>query len=121
MTDDRDGDREVLLAGTNERNLELLAEFLEDRGFPARVETDAEGLAAACDDAPFALAIVDMDGFGPDVWTTCGRLRDSGTPLVALALDPGKVRDASAGRGGPVLEKPIQKRDLIETIRRTVD
>lgn len=121
MADDHDGNREVLLAGANERNLELLAEFLKERRFTARVETDAEGLAGACDDAPFALAIVDMDGFGPSVWTTCGQLRESGTPLLALALDPGQVRNASGTHSGPVLEKPIQKRDLIETIRRTVE
>ncbi len=111
---------EILAVGSNPRNQELLAQFLEDEGFRVRPVTTYEAFDTALDaDTPFSLALVDITGFDPHIWARCERLRERDIPLLVLSpRQSAAVQQQSLARGARgVLVKPLVTRELLELIR----
>ena len=108
----------ILVTARNERNLELLSQLLRDAGY-APVTAPSVGEIDRIldgDDEP-ALAVLDVEGFDEKLWNRCETLRATGTPFLILSLH-GSAFETDGLRHGAwvVLEKPVGKRKLLETL-----
>lgn len=120
MTSENDGAPRILVMDGNERNADLLAEFLTERGYTPAVATDLDGAEDRLSDAEsYAFAIVDIDRFDSPVWPYCDRLEDHDVPFVVLSgISDRSLRRKCRDRGADAfVEKPIPKRTLRELIR----
>ena len=110
----------ILTVERNLRNLELLNKFLTDNGFRTRSASSMEELDAALQqDEPAALALVDLAGFGKDIWERCDQMRQSAIPF--LVISPAAVPRAQQagldhGASG-VLVKPLVVKELVGMIQ----
>lgn len=108
----------ILTVDVNRRNLELLAQVLHQAGY----RTLPASTIAAFDQAleePISLALVDVSGFGSDIWQRCERLHERALPLLVIsARQSAALRQASAAHGArSVLVKPLVVRELLEIIQ----
>ncbi len=103
----------ILTIGQNQRNLELLVELLDSEGYEAHRATSLETQLPAHDGVD--LVILDLDGFGPDVWSACEQVTSQSRAAV-LVLAGNRlcaVREEAAKRGvDAVIEKPLEKQEL---------
>lgn len=110
----------ILTVDRNRRNLELLADFLGREGYRTRpAATLAEVDAALVDPAAIDLALVDVSGFGPEVWARCSALHEHGVPHVVLSprRGAGVEREGAARGARAVLLKPVVARELARLVR----
>lgn len=104
-----------LLLARNTANRTQLAGLLEDEGLHVH---EASGLQQASElfakTPGFVLAIVDIGGLTPEVWTLCKELTSGGVPVVVITgKQSEEIQDATLRAGvHSVLEKPIRKANL---------
>lgn len=109
----------VLLVIRSPGNRKVLSRFLAEHGLTGLDATDPAALdrsLARPDD--IRLALVDVSGFGADVWALCERIRAAGIPFIVLS--PARTLKAShealAYGALSVLEKPIDKAALVHLL-----
>jgi len=106
---------------SNPRNLELLQDLLEKEGcrvIPAGQSARLESLLEQSPD----LALVDIAGFGPEIWTHCEQLRAAGIPFVVISPRQSRnIEQASRAAGADqLLVKPLLMRELLGVVERLV-
>lgn len=111
----------LLTVNQNERNNELLSEFLESEGYRVSCAHTIDEVDDAIETATFDVSLFDVDGFPPAVWARCEDLRSTRTPLLVISLQPQRAErtsdDADVSR---IFEKPIGKQRLLDLIRQLV-
>ncbi|WP_049972229.1 DNA-binding transcriptional response regulator [Haladaptatus cibarius] len=110
----------VLVLSKNEKNLELLADLVDQEGCTARITTTVgEFDAVLRGDERIEIAVLDTEGFTADLWKRCGYLHEQDIPSVVLTPStPAHVRREAISRGvRSILEKPVDTADLRATIR----
>lgn len=114
----------MLAVARNPANLKLLAEALEGYDRPVRTASDPDQLEEAAGWAgELALALVDVDGYGDELWALVDALVDADVPVILLA----KVRDeelqqkALFHNATLVLEKPLKPGNLNAVLRSHLD
>lgn len=105
----------MLAVAHNRQNLALLKETFEAEGVSVRTAATPEEMARFPDpDEEIHVALVDVDGFGEEVWDLCERLSDAGVPVIVVAkIRDDRVQRESIKRGvSTVVEKPLRKANL---------
>jgi CheY-like chemotaxis protein len=105
----------ILVMDANERNADLLSDFLAEEGDESVVVTDYETAEEVIADASeFGVALIDVDRFDSPVWPYCDHLHTNDVPFVVLsALQPPTLRQESRDHGAPAfVGKPISKPEL---------
>lgn len=110
----------ILTVDHNQRNLELLAQFLGKEGYETYPVTTLEEFAVALDETDnLGLALVDISGFDRHIWEYCERLSEKGVPL--LILSPKHIahvqQDGLTHGAQGVLFKPLVVKEFTSMIR----
>jgi len=96
------GNSIILAVDRNQRNLELLAQFLNKEGYQALGASSFEEVAQAIGQpARIGMALVDISGFDRRIWDCCEQLRNHQIPF--LILSPNKARRFSTKASAAVL------------------
>lgn len=109
----------MLVVARKEANRRLLEGFLDEQGLPVEGVSDLDELTLGED--PPAASIVDIDGYGEEIWAVIDRLRDAGSAVVVLTrYRTKKIQEATLRHPvRTVLEKPVRKAQLqaiVETL-----
>lgn len=110
----------ILVVDHNRRNLELLAQFLGQAGYPMVLAYDAEEFGLALDRSDeIGLALIDLAGLGRRIWDPCERLRAKGIPLLVISPRQSVAieRESLAHGARSVLIKPLVVKELLALIR----
>ncbi len=114
----------ILAVDHNRRNLELLAQFLQQAGFRTLGITSLAALdRVLLEPLDVGLALVDLSGFDHSIWERCQRLSEQGIPLLVISpRESAAIRQEGLIHGArSVLTKPVVARELIGVIRRLVE
>ncbi|MDW8145195.1 MAG: response regulator [Roseiflexaceae bacterium] len=108
----------ILTVDANRRNLEVLAQVLHQAGYRALPASTIAAFDQALEE-PISLALVDVSGFGSNIWQCCERLRERAVPLLVIAArNSAALQQASVAHGArSVLIKPLVVRELLGLIR----
>lgn len=110
----------VLLINRKPGNIRVMQHVLGEsgcNGVAVHEENDVDA-AVAAHAAPL-VGVVDISGFGPEVWRVCERLRERHVPFVVLSTSRELRRgqqSLSHGASG-ILQKPVAKAALLDLIR----
>lgn len=110
----------VLLVNRNQRNLELLSEFLQKSGYTISAVNSLEALdRALASEEHIGVALVDITGFSPEIWGRCEQLRNKKKPfLVVSPKQSAAIQQASLSHGAKgVMTKPLVIKELIGLIQ----
>ncbi|MCS4504469.1 hypothetical protein KBTX_02490 [wastewater metagenome] len=115
-----DRGKDVLLVMKRPGNVAVIREALVGLGYRGIGIDDETALADAVAAPPMpALALVDVSGFGPSVWSMCAVLQANEVPFVVLSapeeLSLGGRAVASGAR--TVVQKPVAKVALLRIVR----
>lgn len=119
---DEDGPRVLVMDG-NERNVNLMRDFLAGEGFyPVAATNVPTGAEIVGNGRDLAFAIVDLDRLGSEVWDQCEQLDDNGVPYLVLSgAESSTIRRKSRSAGAVrFFQKPIPKRLLLNIIDTTI-
>ena len=110
----------ILLVACNQRNIELLSQFLSKTGYATRSVRDVHAFALLIESS-FAcgLALIDITGFDQGIWIHCEELSRQGVPLVVVAPQAHQhlqYKSYSHGAKG-VLFKPLVMQELLGTVK----
>ena len=109
----------LLAVDRNQRNLELLAEFLGREGYQILKAGSIEAFEQALTKSKeIDLAMVDISGFDRSIWERCEQLRDENIPFFVLSLKQSSaIQQQSLGCGAKsVLVKPLVIKELLGII-----
>lgn len=112
----------MLAVAAKRANLQLLEDFLSETGLDVDIVSDPSDFEAILDpDDPPEFALVDVDGYGPEIWELVGRLNELDVPVVVLTLyRTQQIQKATLAHPvRSVLEKPVRKAQLeaiVETL-----
>lgn len=116
----------ILLVDRNQRNVELLSEFLRDAGYAtvgASSLQELDTLLERLGHSSIVFGVIDIGGFGAEVWERCKHLYETGVAFVVVAkLQTSDAAAALVGRSGRagarhVLTKPLRKEHLLTLIK----
>jgi DNA-binding response OmpR family regulator len=110
----------ILIIDRNQRNLQLLGEFLSKEGYetvPVSTLEDFEQILNQTE--TFSLALVDISGFDRGIWILCERLTDQGVPLLVISPQqiPQIQQESLAHGAHGVLFKPLVVKQLVSVIQ----
>jgi len=110
----------ILLVNTNQRNLQLLAEFLAKEGyetFTASSLEEFDRVLAGVDSV--GVALVDIAGFDQRIWQRCEQLRSKQRPFLVISpRQSAAIQQASLSHGARgVMIKPLVVKELIELVK----
>ena len=110
----------VILVMRQPGNARVLGEAVAEIGMEGvGVSSEAALREALASDTQARSALVDVSGFGQNVWTMCALLQSHDIPFVVLSTS----RDAAAGNrtleygAASVLQKPVAKSALLSLMR----
>lgn len=109
----------LLTVDRNQRNLELLAEFLGREGYQILQADSIEAFAQALQRSKaINLAIVDLSGFDSRIWELCDRLRTENIPFFVLSPKQNTlIQQQSLAHGArSMLVKPLVMKELLGII-----
>jgi DNA-binding response OmpR family regulator len=109
----------ILLVNHNQRNLELLSDFLGKGGYaiaPASSLEAFDTLLAGTDEVDVAL--VDIAGFDQTIWERCEQLRRRKIPFLVISpRQSAAIQQASLTHGAKgVMVKPLVTKELLGII-----
>lgn len=110
----------VLLVNRNQRNLELLADFLSKEGYATFTACTLEEFdQALVAEESAGVALVDITGFDSGIWECCEQLRRKRKPfLVVSPRQSAAIQQASLSHGArSVMIKPLVIKELIGLIQ----
>ncbi len=116
--------QQLLVVGSNLRNLELLERFLTGLGYATVRTANMEILDQVLDqDHKLDLALVDISGFDQAIWSRCARLHTANIPLLIISpRQSAAIQQESAIHGAHgLLVKPLVMRELSTLIQRLLD
>lgn len=114
----------ILVMDGNERNADLLSDFLTTEGYASVVATDLSTADKVITDASrFAFAIVDIDRFDQPIWSYCERLDNHDVPFIVLCGIRNRAlqRESTEHGASAFVDKPIPKRELRNLIQSAID
>ncbi|MEP6985599.1 MAG: response regulator [Chloroflexota bacterium] len=109
----------ILIVGSNPRNLELLAQFLNKEGYEtvsaAKLEEFGEILNSG---NRYGLALVDIAGFDRGIWQYCELCSNQNIPLLIISPQQlSSIRQESMSHGAQgVLFKPLVVKELVNLV-----
>jgi len=109
----------ILLVASNQRNLDLLSDFLSSAGFETKCAKNLQGFDSLIEGSNgYGLALVDISGFSRDIWNSCDRLSSQNTPfLIIVPQGQQRMQYESLAHGAKgVLYKPLIIKELLGTI-----
>ena len=109
----------ILLVACNQRNLELLAQFLIKNGYQTKCVNDLQHFEWILEASfEYGLAMVDISGFSKDIWNCCEKLSSKNIPLLMIAPQKGQhIQHESLAHGAKgVLYKPLVIKELLGTV-----
>jgi DNA-binding response OmpR family regulator len=109
----------VLLVVSDRSNLELLSQQLDHEGYATLAATSLEELDRAIrGKVQPAFSLIDVAGFGDDIWDRCEALAKSGTPFVVIAprRSPALQRESMKYGASGLLTRPLDLKNLMECI-----
>jgi len=109
----------ILLVACNQRNLDLLSQFLMKNGYLITSIKDLQGFELILKRSDvFGLALVDISGFNKDIWKYCELFSSRGMALVIIAPQKQQqVQYESLANGVKgVLYKPLMPSELLSTV-----
>jgi DNA-binding response OmpR family regulator len=112
--------RLILTVDHNQRNQELLAQFLGKAGYQTIGVSTLEQLDTTINDSPtIGLALVDISGFDRSIWQHCEQLRTKNIPLLVLSPRyTATLQQESLAHGArSMLIKPLVVKELLGLIR----
>jgi len=112
--------RTLLLVNHLPRNLQLLADFLAQEGYPTvSAATYEEMDRVLANPPPLAGALVDISGFDAEIWARCEQLRAAKIPfLVVSTRQSAAIQHASLSHGAKgVMVKPLVVKELIGVVQ----
>lgn len=110
----------ILTLDRNQRNLELLGQFLNKEGYDTLSVSASDDFEKTLEGADgIALALVDISGFDRSIWAFCEKLSDKGVPLLVISPQQlASIRQESLAHGAQgVLFKPLVVKELAAVIR----
>lgn len=110
----------ILLVSHLPRNVQLLAEFLENEGYATVSARSYEEFDQALSHpATIDGALVDISGFDAQIWTRCERLRADRIPfLVVSSQQSAAIQQAGLAHGArSVIVKPLVIKELIGVVK----
>ncbi|MBE9187174.1 response regulator [Microcoleus sp. LEGE 07076] len=113
------GNSIILAVDRNQRNLELLSQFLNKEGYQMLAASDLEDAARAIGQpARIKMALVDISGFDRRIWDCCEQLQSHQIPFLILSpKQSAAIGHESFSRGArSILVKPLIVRDLLFVI-----
>ncbi|MGB3267037.1 MAG: response regulator [Microcoleus sp.] len=113
------GNSIILAVDRNQRNLELLAQFLNNEGYQMLAASSLEDVARAIGQpAKIGMALVDISGFDRRIWDCCEQLRNHQIPFLILSSkQSAAIGHESLCRGArSILVKPLIVRDLLSVV-----
>ena len=114
----------ILVLDHNQRNLELLDQFLGQAGYQvlAAHDLDESGQVLAAH-AEIGLALINLAGFDRRIWDLCEQVRTKGMPLLVISPKQSvaiEMESLAHGARG-VLTKPLVVRELLALIQRLLE
>ena len=109
----------ILLVACNQRNLDLLAQFLSKVGHKTHCVNDLHGFALLFQRSwAYGLAVVDVSGFEHSIWQHCKALSSKGVPLLVIAPQIHQhVQYLGLEHGAKsVMFKPLVTKQLMATV-----
>jgi len=110
----------ILTIDRNQKNLELLGQFLSKEGYTTLAVSTLEHFEQILNQTEtFGLALVDISGFDRGIWILCERLTDQGVPLLVISSQQmPRIQQESLAHGAHlVLFKPIVVKQLVSVIQ----
>lgn len=114
----------IVALNQNQRNLEILSQFLEQGGY----STLGVLAPAALDETVLkndhiALALMDISGFNSKVWESCELLRQREIPFLVLSPHRQSTVEKHSKRHGAqgVLVKPLVVKELLLLIKGLIE
>jgi DNA-binding response OmpR family regulator len=114
----------ILFVDHNQRNLELLAQFLGQAGYPVVLASNEAEFGQVLDRPDeIGLALIDLAGFDRRVWDLCERVRTKDVPLLVISPKQSiAIEQESLAHGAhSVLTKPLVVRELLALIHRLLE
>ncbi len=114
-----EGER-IILVVHQPGNAKVLAQAVSEIGMTAATANSESALSTCLADAETArAALVDVSGFGPQVWSLCSRLHERDIPFVVMS--PARDHEASSRSveygASTVLQKPVAKNALLNLLK----
>ena len=109
----------ILAVDRNQRNLELLSQFLNKEGYQVMTASSFEDVARAIDlPDKIGMALVDISGFDRRIWDCCEQLRNHQIPFLILSpKQSAAIQHESFSRGArSMLVKPLIVKDLLSIV-----
>lgn len=112
----------ILTIDRNQRNLELLGQFLGKAGYQTLAITSLEELERVLSEPNpeqrFGLALVDISGFDQRIWQYCAGLQTNNIPLLVVSPKQSMaIQQESLLHGAKgTLVKPLVVRDLLKLV-----
>ena len=113
------GNSIILAVDRNQRNLELLSQFLNKEGYQTIAADSFEEVVKAIDlPDKIGMALVDISGFDRRIWDCCEQLRNHQIPFLILSpKQSAAIQHESFSRGArSMLVKPLIVRDLLSIV-----
>ena len=110
----------ILTVDRNQRNLELLAQFLNKEGYETLPVSSLEGFDKIFEQVDsFGLALVDISGFDRRIWECCEKLSSDDVPLLVISPPQlSAIRQESMTHGAQgVMFKPLMVAELMNVVR----
>jgi len=114
----------LLVVGWHQRNVELLAQFLNKEGYRTLQVMDLEAIDQALASQPdLGLVLIDIAGGDEGIWKYCDKLRVRKIPFLIFApKQSASMEQESVSRGArAVLVKPLVMKKLISIIQSLLD
>lgn len=124
MPPTHDDQPRILVMDANERNADLLSDFLTEEGYEPTAVTDLDAADDIVADASrFAFAIIDIDRFEDPVWPYCEQLHENSVPFIILSgLQASSLQRESQEYGArSFVNKPVPKQELRGLIHTAID
>lgn len=109
----------ILVVAKHEKNLQLLADFLDEQGYSALTASKINEVDEILQKlSRFDMSLIDVTGFGDSIWDRCERIRKGGVPFFIISpRKSGKAEEKSLSEGArDVLTKPLEKKRLLELV-----
>ncbi len=112
--------KSILTVDHNQRNLELLGQFLQKEGYTTLPISNLAKFDEVIGQAnEVGLALVDISGFDRSIWGYCEQLSDRGVPLMVISpRQIAQIQQESITHGAQgVLFKPLVVNELLMIVR----
>lgn len=111
--------RTVFAISARLKNLELIREVLEEEDFGVVETSQLEDVISTLQTHSIDSALVDITGYGRQIWDTCELLRKEDIPFIIISRKESKQLEQIGKRYGAdkTMGKPLLIQELVDSIR----